>query len=83
MYFNEFSENFKKCKFIQIIRDPRENLLSLLSGKNYYKKLGEDKNKIIDSLIFRSAIDLSFGINNEIKKPKNYKTLRYEDLTQN
>lgn len=82
MYFNEFSENFKKCKFIQIIRDPRENLLSLLSGKKYYKKLGEDKNKILDSLIFRSAIDLSFGINNEIKKPKNYKTLRYEDLTQ-
>lgn len=82
IYANELYQMFPGCKFIHIIRDPRDNYASLCSGlENWYSKIGDTRETILHSLIERYGLGLkmipfnkkSIGINN-------YKTIRFEDL---
>ncbi len=84
IYIHEILQGFPTCKFIHIVRDPRDNYSALKSGvEKYYSKLGEDNLKTIASLINRVKLDFQSARNNL----KNYKdcftTIRFEDLVTN
>ncbi len=73
---------FKKIKFIQIVRDPRDNYSSLKAKhKKHYSKFGESEKKLLASLINRAKLDLKFSIiNQKLIGKKKYKTIKYENL---
>ena len=85
IFFNKLFSKNDKIKFLHLIRDPRDNYASLKSGANkYYKSLGEDENKLLFSLINRAKLDFKFiEINKKIFGDKNYKEIKFEDLTKN
>ncbi len=80
----KIKEWFKKIKFIQIVRDPRDNYASLKAKhKDHYSKTNEDKQKLLASLINRARIDFKFSnINDQIIGKKFYKTIKYENLVK-
>lgn len=73
---------FKNIKFIQIIRDPRDNFASLKSGlKKYYNKIGEDKLILMASMIFRAKIDFDLiDFNKKHYGIRNFYLLKFENL---
>lgn len=76
---------FKNIKFIQIIRDPRDNYASLKSGyKKHYSKIGESEKKLLSSMINRAKLDLKFAkINTDLLGKRKYKVIKFEDLAIN
>ena len=73
---------FSKLKFVQIIRDPRDNYGSLKSGLlKYYKKLGYNNENLLLSSIFRIKNDLKFA--RLLKKKKFFLIIKYEQLVKN
>ncbi len=84
IFFNKIFSKKDKVKFLHLIRDPRDNYASLKSGaKNYYNKLGESEKKLLFSMINRCKLDYSFiDINKDIYGKKNYKHIKFEDLTK-
>tara|TARA_Y100000992_G_C21220069_1_gene470017 strand:+ start:178 stop:1158 length:981 start_codon:yes stop_codon:yes gene_type:complete len=73
---------FRNVKFIQIIRDPRDNYASIKSGfKSYYKNIGEDEINLLSSLINRVHLDFKYiDINKSIFGRKKYMIVKYENL---
>ena len=82
MHLNLLKKTFKKIKFIQLIRDPRDNFASLNSGlKKYYNKIGEDKLTLLASMIFRAKIDFDLiNFNKKSLSLKQFYLLKFEDL---
>lgn len=84
IYFSEIKSWFPNSKFIQLVRDPRDNFSSLKSGiKKHYSKLGEDSFHTLSSLIFRSRIGLEFGVILEENYPNDFLSVRFEDIVLN
>ena len=85
IYAQEIYKWFPNSKFIQIVRDPRDNYAALKSGINkYYKLIGEKENEILSSLIFRLLTGLKIGLDNKKKiGDKNYLIVKYEDIVRN
>ena len=83
IYALELAETFQKAKFIHIIRDPRDNWGSLLSGwKKRYKNFNDEENRLKQSLIERSRLGFEMAIaNKKILGKERYKIIRFEDLT--
>lgn len=83
IFFNKIFTKKDGIKFLHLIRDPRDNYASLKSGvKNYYKKLGENENKTLFSLIHRAKLDFSFiEINKSLFGKNVYKEIKFEELT--
>lgn len=75
---------FKNIKFIQIVRDPRDNYASLKSGySKHYSKIGESEKKLLASMINRAKLDLKFAtVNKKIIGNKNYKVIKFEELVE-
>ena len=75
---------FPKAKIIHIIRDPRDNWASLLSGwKDRYKDFNDSKGRLLQSLLERGKLGMEFArLNSEIFDPKQYLVIKFEDLTQ-
>ena len=76
---------FKDIYFIQIIRDPRINFLSLIKGiNNYYSKKNENINTILMGLIYRMKLSMNAAKNNlNLIGDKRYKVIKYENLVSN
>ena len=71
-------------KFIQILRDPRDNYAALKSGvPKYYCRIGENEMETLASLINRSRMDFIAARELVENKPEIYKVVRFEDLTEN
>ena len=83
IFLNKIFTKKDHIKFLHLIRDPRDNYASLKSGvKNYYRKLGENENKTLFSLIHRAKLDFNFiEINKSIFGKENYKEIKFEELT--
>ena len=85
IYAKEIISWFPRARFIQIIRDPRDNFASIKSGVGgYYSKLGEDEKHSLSSLIYRASIGLKMcSANIGAFGEDRYMYLRYEDLCTN
>jgi hypothetical protein len=84
IYASELKRYFPEAKFIHLIRDPRDNYAALKSGvKVHYKHLGEDENKTLASMIYRSRFGLEMGLlNQKIFGGRSYKTVKFETLVK-
>ena len=79
MYFEEYNKIFKNFKMINIIRDPRDNLASILDGYDKYYKIKENnRNNIMFNFIFKALNDLKFAKINE--NYENFLNIKYEDI---
>ena len=85
IYADEIMGWFPDAKFIQLLRDPRDNYSALKSGvSKYYSKLGENEKETLASLIYRAKIGMEIGFYNVQKYgPKQYKILKFEDVISN
>jgi hypothetical protein len=84
IYASEIFQWFPNAKFIHVIRDPRDNWGSLLSGWDArYRNLNDSKERLLQSLIDRCKLGMEFGkYNQDIFGSKKYLIVKYEDLTQ-
>jgi hypothetical protein len=85
VYAQELKKKFKNSKFIQIVRDPRDNFSAIKPGINkHYKKIGESYNETLFNCINRIRTSLTFAKENErILGKKNYHIIRFEKLVDN
>ncbi|MCB0631521.1 MAG: sulfotransferase [Saprospiraceae bacterium] len=83
IYALELLDNFPNAKFIHIIRDPRDNWGSLLSGwEQRYKEYNDEVNRLKQSLIERSGLGFQMAMANEDVMGKDrYRIVRFEDVT--
>lgn len=81
IHFQEFLAVDPSVKFINLIRDPRDNYAAIKSGVDgYYSKLGEDDKASLASLINRVKMDFkSASLFGEYYQD-NFISLRFEDL---
>lgn len=80
----ELLEIFPNSKFIQLLRDPRDNYGALKSGvDSHYGHFGEDEHMILSSLIYRARLGMMYARAN-IKRfgAEQYRVVRFEDLIQ-
>ena len=84
IYSLELHKKNKDIKYIQIIRDPRDNYSSIKSGvSSYYNKMSENEMESLASLINRARMD--FLIGNQLKTAYEswFKCIKFEDLVYN
>ncbi len=84
IYSQEISEWFPGTKFIQVVRDPRDNYAALKAGvANYYSKMGETELTTLASLNFRALTDMRMATDNPaIIGEDFFKVVRFEDLVK-
>lgn len=84
IYFEELIKIWPNAKFIQIIRDPRDNIGAIMDGlKNRYSKFGDSRESILHSSIFRINLGLKLGIQYKRKYPKKFMQIKFEELISN
>lgn len=83
IYAQDMLSIFPKAKFIQIIRDPRDNWASLKSGwDKYYKDFNDELNRLKQSMIERGRLCMEMAhYNLKTIGSDQYKVVRFEDLT--
>jgi len=84
IYALELSRVFPKAKFIHIVRDPRDNWASLLSGwDKKYSNFNDSPDRLLQSLIERGRLGMEFARSNvQTIGEDRYKIIKYEDLTK-
>lgn len=82
IYADEIFSWFPDARFIQILRDPRDNFAALCAGiGRYYSRLGEDRNRTLASLLHRARIGFRMALRNRSEfGPTQYHILRFENL---
>lgn len=84
IHFSEIIEKIPNCKFIHIIRDPRDNYAALKSGvTDYYSAIGEGELETLASLINRARMDMLAASLYCKEAPDQFMALKFEDLTAN
>jgi hypothetical protein len=82
IYALELLDNFPNAKFIHIVRDPRDNWGSLLSGwEKRYKTFNDEINRLKQSLIERSGLGFQMAMANKEVMGDRYRIVRFEDVT--
>jgi hypothetical protein len=83
IYAAEILQWFPEAKFIQIMRDPRDNFSALAAGvEAHYSQLGEDRRQTLASLLHRASLGATMAMQNrKAFGPERYHLLRFEDLT--
>jgi len=82
IYAAEILDWFPDARFIQLLRDPRDNFAALAAGVDkHYSRLGEDHNRTLASLLNRARIGFQMARQNYARYGEaRYHLLRYEDL---
>jgi len=84
IHFFEIINEIPKCKFINIVRDPRDNYAALKAGvEKYYLSFGEGEKETLSSLINRARMDMMVALLYQRDFPDQFLALRFEDLTAN
>ena len=85
MYAKEISTWFPNCKFIHLIRDPRDNFSAIKSGyKKKYQGYGDSEISLLFSVLFRNLWGLKVAEKNlTLLGEDRYKILKFEDLVDN
>lgn len=75
---------FPNSRFIQLMRDPRDNYGALKSGvEKHYGRFGEDEHMTLSSLMHRARLGMMFAKANAARFGANrYKVVRFEDLVR-
>lgn len=83
IYATEILGWFPDARFVQILRDPRDNFAALAAGvEAHYGPLGEDRNRTLASLLNRARLGFDMAAENlNHFGPGRYHLLRFEDLT--
>ena len=84
IYSLELHKKNKNIKYIQIIRDPRDNYSSIKSGvSTYYNQMSENELESLASLINRARMD--FLIGNQLKNDYSdwFRCVKFEDSVRN
>ena len=71
------------CKFVHLVRDPRDNYSAIFDGiDSYYMKLGEDSKKSLASFINRARMDLKVAsFLKDIEKHR-FLAVKFEELLE-
>ena len=82
IYAKEMNQWFPNCRWVQLVRDPRDNFAALKAGLDqHYLKAGESRNQLMASLINRAGLGMRVGKLNEARFGKDrYHLVRFEDL---
>ncbi len=82
IYAGELFSIFPEMKFIQLIRDPRDNYAALKAGVDqYYSQLGENEKETLMSLLHRVSIGMKLGLlNSEFFGKHRYLILKFEEI---
>ena len=82
IYAGEILTWFPDARFIQLLRDPRDNFAALAEGVDtHYRRLGEDHNRTLASLLNRARIGFQMARQNRTSYGEaRYHLVRYEDL---
>lgn len=82
IHFDEINGAIGPCKFINLIRDPRDNYGALKAGVgNYYSKMGEGELETLASLINRARMDLLIAHRHSQDNADRFYSVRFEDIT--
>jgi hypothetical protein len=83
IYAAEILDWFPDARFIQVLRDPRDNFAALAAGVDrHYSRLGEDHKRTLASLLNRARMGLQMALQNSARYGKaRYHLVRFEDLT--
>lgn len=82
IYAAEILSWFPEARFIQLLRDPRDNFAALAAGVDkHYSRLGEDHNRTLASLLNRTHLGFQMARRNRTSYGEaRYRLVRYEDL---
>ncbi len=82
IYANYLLNRFEGSRFLQLLRDPRDNYASLKSGlAARYGSFGDDEKSILMSLIHRYGLGMKLASVNRARFGEDrYRVLRFEDL---
>ena len=82
IYACELFDWFPEARFIQLVRDPRDNYGALKVGvESYYAKFGDSAGTLLASLVHRYTLGLRAGLFNRGHfGPERYMIVRFEDL---
>jgi Sulfotransferase family len=83
IYAAEILDWFPDARFIQVLRDPRDNFAALAAGVDkHYSRLGEDHKRTLASLLNRVRIGFQMARQNSARYGEGrYRLVRFEDLT--
>jgi Sulfotransferase family len=83
IYAAEILDWFPDARFIQVLRDPRDNFAALAAGVDkHYSRLGEDNKRTLASLLNRVRIGFQMARQNSARYgEQRYRLVRFEDLT--
>ncbi len=84
IYAKELHKLFPSSKFVQLIRDPRDNLASLYSGiDSWYATMGDTKYTILHSLLERYGLGLKLiPYNKKAIGRNNFNVIKFENLVR-
>lgn len=81
IHVDEYLSAFPDSKFVNLVRDPRDNYAALKAGvAGHYARLGEGDLETLASLINRARMDFLSGYLNAGRLPDRFCVLRFEDL---
>lgn len=82
IYADTLDQWFPGCRFIQLIRDPRDNYGAIKAGNTkHYRIFGETEKHSLASLLHRGALGMRLAhINTHLLGTERYMVLRFEDL---
>ncbi len=84
IYAAELLSWFPQARFIQLLRDPRDNYAALKAGRERYAGFGESEGMTLSSLVNRAGIGLRLAtLNAQRFGADRYRVLRFEDLVAN
>jgi hypothetical protein len=84
IYARELAGLFPGAQFVQLVRDPRDNMGALRAGvPKHYGRIGEDEQQILASLIHRAGLGLRLIDDNRQALGDDYfQAVRFERLTE-
>jgi hypothetical protein len=84
IYAQELAGMFPASQFVQLVRDPRDNMGALLAGvEKHYRRLGEGERHILASLIHRTGLGLRLvEANRQALGDSRFRTLAFEQLAR-
>lgn len=84
IYARELAGWFPQSQFVQVVRDPRDNMGALQAGvEKRYKEIGESERHILASLIHRTGLGLRLvPVNRDILGEARFRTVSFEQLTR-
>jgi len=84
IYARELAGLFPGVQFVQLVRDPRDNMGALRAGaERHYRPIGESEPQILASLIHRAGLGLRLiEANRRALGKENFQTVLFERLTE-